>query len=392
MKLAVLNLTGGSLSGGYSKYLERVLPLLGAHPRVERLFVGMPPNLPVPGLADVETFTWPTRDWPTGYRTLRRRLRQLSPDVVFIPTARWLDCGAIPTVVMVRNMEPLTVPFGGNSMAEGVRNLARAYAARVACRRATRVVAVSRHVLEFLATRWKVSRGKVGVVYHGADPVGTESMTAQPGALDDHSREPFVFTAGSIRPARGLEDMIHAMGRLAACHPALRLVIAGQADRATKAYERRMRNLAETHGPGRVVWAGQLAPPEMVWCFRRCAVYVTTSRAEACPNTALEAMSHGCLVVSTRQAPMPEFFADAALYYHPGDGDDLAAQMRRVLTAGSGECATRRETLRTRARQFQWRETAERTIEQLTLAAAGASRLPVPEWSGEDSETGPQIT
>jgi hypothetical protein len=89
---------------------------------------------------------------------------------------------------------------------------------------------------------------------------------------------------------------------------------------------------------------------------------------------------------------MPEFFADAALYYHPRDGDDLAAQMHRVLTAGSEECATRRETLRTRARQFQWRETAERTIEQLTLAAAGVSRLSVPEWSGEDPKTGPQIT
>jgi glycosyltransferase involved in cell wall biosynthesis len=392
MKLAVLNLTGGGLSGGYLKYLGRVLSLLGADPRVRRVYALMPPGVAVPAAVGVEALTWPPGDGRTGYRALRQRLRRLAPDVVFIPTARWLDCGPIPTVVMVRNMEPLTVPFGGNSMVEGVRNLVRAYAARVACHRATRVVAVSRHVRDFLATRWRISPAKVGVVYHGVDPVGSEPTTALPRALAGHTQEPFVLTAGSIRPARGLEDVIRAMGRLGSRHPALRLVIAGRADRATEAYERRMRDLAEAHGAGRVVWTGQLAPPEMAWCFRRCAAYVTTSRAEACPNTALEAMSHGCLVISTRQAPMPEFFADAALYYHPGDDEDLAAQIRGVLAAGPQECATRREALRTRARQFQWRETADRTIEQLTLAAARAGPLPAPEWRGEDPKTGSQIT
>jgi glycosyltransferase involved in cell wall biosynthesis len=392
MKVAILNLTGGGFSGGYLKYLGRIVPLLAGHPRVQRLDVLMPPNLPWAGEAAVETITWPPGDERTGYRALRQRLRQLGPDVVFIPTARWLDCGPISTVVMVRNMEPLTVPFGGNSMVEGVRNLVRAYAARGACHRATRVVAVSRHVREFLATRWRISPDKVGVVYHGVDPVGPEPPTAPPRALDGRAQEPFVLTAGSIRPARGLEDVIRAMGRLGVRHPALPLVIAGRADRATEAYERRMRDLAEAQGAGRVIWTGLLTPPEMAWCYRRCAAYVTTSRAEACPNTALEAMSHGCMVVSTRQAPMPEFFADAALYYHPGDGKGLAAQIAGVIAAGSEECATRREALRARARQFQWRETVDRTIEQLTLAAAGTGPLRASEWRGEGPGTGQQIT
>ena len=54
----------------------------------------------------------------------------LAPDVVFFPTARLIECGGAPTVVMVRNMEPLTVPFGGNTWREGFRNIARARVAR----------------------------------------------------------------------------------------------------------------------------------------------------------------------------------------------------------------------------------------------------------------------
>ena len=376
MKLAILNLTGGGLSGGYLKYLGRMLPLLGAHPRVQQLYVVMPPNVPPPGVAGAETITWPAGDARTGYRMLRKHLRQLTPDVVFIPTARWLDCGPIPTVAMVRNMEPLTVPFGGNSLLEGVRNLARAYAARVACRRATRVVAVSQHVRDFLATQWKISRRKVGVVYHGVDVVVPGSPAGRPQALERDDRAPFVFTAGSIRPARGLEDVIRAMTLLGARHPALRLVIAGRANRATDAYEQRMRRLAEAQGAARVLWTGQLTPQEMAWCYRRCTVYVTTSRAEACPNTALEAMSHGCLVVSTRQAPMPEFFADAAFYYHSGNAEDLATQIGTVLAAAPAELVTRRDALQARARRFQWRETADQTIEELAAACAGQPSPP----------------
>jgi glycosyltransferase involved in cell wall biosynthesis len=390
MHLAVLNLTGGGLSGGYVKYLGRMLPMLGRDPRIERLSVLMPPGVGAPSGVGVDTLSWPPGDGRTGYRTLRRRLRQLAPDVVFIPTARWLDCGPIPTVVMVRNMEPLTVPFGGNSLVEGIRNLMRARIARMACRRASRIVAVSQYVHEFLTIRWRIRPDKVGLIYHGVDAWEAEPTLLPATRSDRLVQEPFVLTAGSIRPARGLEDVIRATGRLGRLYPSLRLVIAGQADRATVAYERRMRALAEAQGAGRVVWTGQLAPSEMVWYFRQCAAYVMTSRAEACPNTVLEAMSHGSLTVSTRQPPMPEFFADAALYYHPGDDEGLAAQIMTMLAASPEECATRREALRNRARRFQWRETADRTIQLLTLAAAGVATLPVCTESGQGSKTGGQ--
>ena len=76
-----------------------------------------------------------------------------------------------------------------------------------------------------------------------------------------------------------------------------------------------------------IVRAGQLTPLAMAWCFEHCAAFVTTSRAEACPNTAMEAMSHGCQGVSICEPPMPEFFQEIVWYYQPGDADDLARQI-----------------------------------------------------------------
>jgi glycosyltransferase involved in cell wall biosynthesis len=118
-----------------------------------------------------------------------------------------------------------------------------------------------------------------------------------------------------------------------------------------------------------LLWAGQLDPLEMSWCFGNCGAFVMTSRAEACPNTLLEAMSHGCLVVSTDRPPMPEFLEDSAAYYQAGSGADLGRKLEMALQATEEEKAKRRARAAARAREFDWRITAERTLSELELAA-----------------------
>ena len=367
LKIAIVNLTSGGLSGGYLKYLRALVPLLRTDRRVDRVEVFLPAGVDVPECGPTRSF--PARHPLTVRQMLRRELDVLAPDVVFFPTARLLDCGRVPTVVMVRNMEPLSVPFAGNTWRESFRNVARARTARHACRRASRVLAVSRHVYEFVNNRWGVPPERLGLVYHGIDPAT--------GPARDLRRfeqlQPFVFTAGSIRPARGLEDLIQAAGALRSGHPGLKFVIAGSSDSSSRPYEARMRRLVEQLGLAEaVVWAGHLPPDDMAAAFQRCAAFVMTSRAEACPNVALEALSHGAPIVSTLQAPMPEFFADAATYYEPRDARTLASRVTEVLRLPSGELSRRRAAALRRAAGFTWSRTADETVAQLQLATLAA--------------------
>ena len=95
-----------------------------------------------------------------------------------------------------------------------------------------------------------------------------------------------------------------------------------------------MRKLTERQGvASQIIWAGQLKAPEMSWSFFKGLALVTTSRAAACPDTVLEALSPGCLSVSTAQAPMPEFFQDAVFYYQEVNAGTLAAQLAPVMRA-----------------------------------------------------------
>lgn len=364
MRLAIVNLTGGSFSGGYRKYLTHMIPLLAADPRVSKVLVVMPPGSPPAVEAPAEILSWVPDDGRRAYRVLRKSVRNFAPDVVFIPTARWLNFGPVPTVVMVRNMEPLIMPLSGLPLREAMRNVARALFARQACINSTGIIAVSRYVREFLIGRWRVDKQKVAVVYHGVEPPLDAMRISKPRAVPD-SRFNFLFTAGSIRPARGLEDILWAFSLVAPQYPEMALVIAGKPDPGTESYLRRMQALAcYPRVQQRVHWTGQLTREEMAWCFRQCEAFVVTSRAEACPNTALEALSYGCAVVSTDQPPMPEFFDTVALYYRAGDPANLASQLGRYLSSHSSEVEVRKAAAQ-RAQEFTWQRAADLTLQYM---------------------------
>ena len=356
MRLAVLNLTSGGMSGGYRKYLTRMMPLLGRDPRISSLTVFMPEtvDLALPGL-DVRT--WPAAD--RRLSQLRREVAVVAPDVIFIPTARYVTFRSTPVVVMVRNMEPLEVPFGGNTWTEGAKNLARAWTARRACRRASRVIAVSDHVRQFILSRWHLDPARVATVYHGVD------SGARSGRAVDAPRTRTLFTAGSLRPARGLEDLIEA---LALVDADVRLVIAGRADPGSQGYADRLRRMCTARGlADRVRFAGHLGAAELSEAFGTAAAFVMTSRAEACPNTALEAMSFGAPIVSVNRPPMPEFFGEAALYYPVANPTALAGQLRAILSDDALRDRLAAAALR-RAADFRWDVTRDRTIEELERA------------------------
>jgi glycosyltransferase involved in cell wall biosynthesis len=372
MRLAVVNLTSGGLSGGYLKYLRSLVPLLETHFGISSLSVFVPDRVStnIPGVsAPVRSFD------PGNSRASRQKLRTLvletRPDVVFIPTSRWISFG-VPTAVMLRNMEPLAVPFGGNSLIDSAKNIARRLATRRACKSADGVIAVSRYVEDWLSDHWHLDRTTMRVIYHGVERAA-DGERIPPAAIAAQETGPFVFTAGSIRPARGNEDLIEAFSALPSIHARMKLVIAGGVDKGAEHYKRKMVRLTERlNVSDRILWLGPVAPAEMAWCFANASLVVTTSRAEACPNTVLEAMARGALIVSGNNPPMPEFLQESAFYYEPGNPASLAEQLASALVAAPDVAGRMREEAARRASEFTWKRTADETVSFLRTLHASA--------------------
>jgi glycosyltransferase involved in cell wall biosynthesis len=232
------------------------------------------------------------------------------------------------------------------------------------------VIAVSGYVKERVMRCFGTETEKIDVVYRGQD-LDADIQGRQPTV--PIPKKPFLFSAGSVVPYRGTEDLIRALALLRVSgRPPPLVVHAGlRMGGIALSYERWLLGLAERLKVADLItWIGKIDAPEMAWYFQHASAFVQTSRAEACPNIVLEAMAHAPLVVSCTQPPMPELLGDCAITYRTGDAADLAAGIALALDATDAQEAVWRERMRTRVAAFSWERTARQTLDVLERAAA----------------------
>lgn len=376
MRIAVVNKTGGGMSGGYRKYLCNVLPLMAKQDDVEDILCASPASLNVQDwfepISNVEFIS--CRPFRLLYQhadtQLHLQLEKFSPDVIFVPLERYFRFKNVLVVNMIRNMEPLICPYEGNPVSEILKNWLRSQNARKAVNKADRVIAVSESVESFLINSWGISSDKIGMVHHGIN-LPKESDCARPFSIPKNWKDRFLFTAGSIRPARGLEDMLFAMEYMVSHNMEMpSVVIAGGSSANMVAYQRGLNNRLKKSGlSSKICWAGNLNEREMAWCYQNCSVFIMTSRVESFGQIALEAMSYGCICIFADNPCLPELSGDAAIFYPPKDGKSLAWAIKTVFAWDNNQREAMLGKAKKRAAEFSWDVCAEKTVAVLAKAA-----------------------
>ena len=375
MRVAILNITSGGMSGGYRIYLDNMIPRMASHKDTLAMLVGLPrtvniscQNLSIPRV-DWVSFEPVNRLFNNRIRGLEERMRQFRPDVVFIPTSRFWQSDGIPTVTMLRNMEPLICPYEGNPFVEKAKNWFRAQQSRTAATDSTRVIAVSGFVKEFLIEKWRIPPERIGLVYEGARALYDSNTCAKPALIPEGWKGKFLFTAGSVRPARGLEDIIYSVRLLARKDGLEGLVIADHTEDRMLKYHRKLKALVESiRSDIPILWVGGLSSKEMAWCYKNCAIFIMTSRVESFGIIAVEAMSRGCICIAADNPCLPEIFGDAAVFYAPGDYRMLADKIRSILAWSKKEKGEMTGHALARGKCFNWDVCAEQIVSELKKA------------------------
>jgi glycosyltransferase involved in cell wall biosynthesis len=375
MKIAVLNITGGGMSGGYQKYLHNIIPRMAGHPDVEAILCTFPKSFNGQGwfnsLKNVEfahSSLSQSLQKGIGYN-LKQTLRRFCPDVLFIPTAQYLKFGNIAVVNMVRNMEPFDYSGWKNPLSEKLRNIVRRKIASNAIKSSQRVIALSYYVKQFLVDNLGIPENKISVVYHGIQHDNSVNYV-KPLVVPDSWKGNFLFTAGSIRPARGLEDIINALKHLHNENLDNNLLIAGATAPNMLPYLKSLKaKIARLGLQKNVIWSGSLNHEQMNWCYKNCQLFIMTSRVEALAMIACEAISSGCICITADCSVLPEVFQNAAIYYPAKNSELLAKSIQTTLAWNSQQRNEIYEKMKKRAAQFpSWEETVEKTINELKFA------------------------
>ena len=137
----------------------------------------------------------------------------------------------------------------------------------------------------------------------------------------------FIMYVGRPMPHKNLERLVEAFALLKETHFNLNLVLAGKLD----TNYRKLQKLVDEKGIKGVFFTDFVTEGELRWLYEHAKAYVFPSLSEGFGLPPLEAMQHGCPVVSSTATCLPEVLKDAAHYFDPLDVSDMAAKINDVL-------------------------------------------------------------
>jgi glycosyltransferase involved in cell wall biosynthesis len=394
LRIALLSYRSKPHSGGqgvYVRHLSRELAALGHHVEV---FSGQPyPELDdgpvlreVPSLdlyRDDDPFRTPRRDeirdWTDALETLMmwggafpepltfsirvlRELRRRAAEFDIVHDNQGLGYGmlgvprlGLPLVTSIHH--PITVDkrldMAGRSW---LKTLSRRrwygfvrMQGRVA-RRAGPLITVSESSKNDICRDFRAKQENVHIV-----PLGVDTRLFRP----PEGRAPrvpgrVVAVASSDHPLKGLSTMLRAIAKLAT-ESDVHLVVVGIPSDETRKLS------AQLSLDRRVTFTSGLPDEEYAKLLASAQIAVVPSIYEGFSLPAVEHMASGTPLIVTRAGALPEVTADAALLVNPGDPEDLAAALRRLLDSPEERAALSRKGIDRVSERFAWPAVAAAT-------------------------------
>lgn len=221
-------------------------------------------------------------------------------------------------------------------------------------RKAVHVITPTQFVSDDVSKRYLFVNRKISVALEASEP-------PLPGKAKEPENAPekFIMYTGSAFPHKNLDKLVSAFCLLKEQHSDLKLILVGKREYHSKKLEKwvRRQSCAED-----VVFTGFIPDVELKWYYQNARAYVFPTLSEGFGLPGLEAMVHGCPVVSSNASCLPEVHGDAAHYFNPEDVQDMATKIDEVISS---------EALRKKlidkgyenAKRFSWRKFANQHLE-----------------------------
>ncbi len=354
-----------SKSGGGLTYLKIILPLMARDRQVDLhlcVHKDQKPSLPE-NLEDVSVHFM---DFPQGFWRLQlyeqigvpKLAKKIGARVTFSP-ANYGPLWAPNPVLLLRNA--LSVAFVERRPVK-LAYWALVYVATVlSLLTSRRAITVSDYARRAAGGGVMVFfKGRLSVVPHGVSEIFSPPKK---GA----KRKKFLLAVSDIYVQKNLKNLLYAVALLRKDHPDIFLRIAGRP--VDEEYFAELKNIVSREKlDGMVEFLGTVSPKKLVRLYQSCGVFVFPSTVETFGNPLVEAMACGAPIASSNTAAMPEVLGDAAEYFDPGNVENMAETIGRLMS-DRVLCRDLSSKAEKRAKEFSWKRTADKTLAIIKEAA-----------------------
>lgn len=302
--------------------------------------------------------------------TLSAELRSHPVDVLHVQftSPPFAPC---PVVVSIHDLsfEHLPETFNRRSRAQ------LRFTVRRSARRAARVLALSEHARLDIISTYKIAPNLVTTIPIAApthfrpveDEYELQRVRQTYGINGD-----YILSVGSIQPRKNLTRLLSAYEHLRRTRPEgslPQLVLVGK---RAWLYRETLKAIEKLETG--VIVTGYVPETDLPALYSGALCFVYPSSFEGFGLPPLEAMKCGTPVITGDRTSLPEVVGEAGVLVNPFDMDAIASAIATMVDDSSFRSRLRIEGLN-RARIFDWRETARRTLEVYKQAADNVQSL-----------------
>lgn len=194
-------------------------------------------------------------------------------------------------------------------------------------RKAKHVVVPTEFVNDDVCKKYLFVNRKITTIHEASEPpLSGKSQTPE------NAPENFIMYTGSAFPHKNLERLIASFALLKEHHTDLKLVLIGKREYHSKQLEKWAKKQPYFED---VIFTGFIPDEELKWYYENAKAYVFASLSEGFGLPGLEAMVHGCPVVSSNLSCLPEVNGEGAHYFNPEDIQDMATKINEVIASES---------------------------------------------------------
>jgi len=194
----------------------------------------------------------------------------------------------------------------------------------VAHQKSHRIIVPTEFVKQDLSDYYPFTSERITVTYESSEPpIVNEAI--QPEGMTN----PFIMHVGSPFPHKNLFHLIKAFEELQKTYPDLELVLAGKKEFYFNELEEWVRTRSSFKS---IHFTGFVSDEELKWYYQNAQAYVLPSLSEGFGLPGLEAMSHGCPLISSNATCLPEVYGNAAQFFNPNDLDETVNAIGSVIS------------------------------------------------------------